>query len=94
MRDLIYGPPAVHKLCAFWAQPNAFFSQLFYLCAFWAPKSANKCTLTRERYGGELGKPTFSAAQCSIHFKYKFTLKKQTPLYFPLFQPVKVQCTI
>ena len=30
---------------AFWAQPNAFFSQLFGLCAFWAPKSANKCTL-------------------------------------------------
>ena len=29
----------------FWAEPNAFFPQLFVLWVFWAPKSANKRTL-------------------------------------------------
>jgi hypothetical protein len=35
-------------------------------------------SFNRERYGGEVGKPTFSAAQCSIHFTLKLTLRKRS----------------
>lgn len=31
-------------------------------------------SLNREKYGGDVGKPTFSAAPCSIHF----TLRKRS----------------
>ena len=34
---------------AFWAQPNAFYCQLFHLCAFWASKSPNKRTLSQSK---------------------------------------------
>ena len=56
----------------FWAQPNAFFSQLFGLCAFWAPKSANKRTLNLKISvtikGVSLSLCTIANQDCPIFF--------------------------